>query len=106
MVSRPAWQHDRRSRHARGYGTAWDKLRIQVMTRDKGICQPCKSKGLVHAGTEVDHIRPKAAGGTDAMENLQAICTEAHKRKTVQENGGEWQPKTVTGADGWPTTPP
>ena len=38
--------------------------------------------------TEVDHIVPKSAGGTDAMDNLQALCKSCHSRKTAKE--GRW----------------
>ncbi|WP_247360100.1 HNH endonuclease signature motif containing protein [Ralstonia pseudosolanacearum] len=35
--------------------------------------------------TEVDHIVPKARGGTDDDDNLQAINVECHRAKTVRE---------------------
>jgi 5-methylcytosine-specific restriction protein A len=95
-----AWQHSTESNTARGYGAQWRKLRTLVMQRDAGICQPCKKMGILHMGTEVDHIKPKAQGGTDDMGNLQTICSEAHKRKTTEENGKTW--RAPTGADGWP----
>lgn len=34
----------------------------------------------------VDHIVPKAEGGTDEDENLQAICKRCHKLKTEAES--------------------
>ena len=96
-----AWKDDKRSRHQRGYGSAWEKLREQAFRRDAGICQYCRAKfGLVHLGTQVDHIVPKAQGGSDEIENLQTICDEGHKRKTAEENGKTWRPEI--GADGWP----
>ena len=33
-------------------------------------------------GWQVDHIRPKSKGGTDAGRNLQALQTGANKRKS------------------------
>jgi 5-methylcytosine-specific restriction endonuclease McrA len=33
----------------------------------------------------VDHIVPKALGGTDDEGNLQAICVECHQQKTLRE---------------------
>ena len=33
----------------------------------------------------VDHITPKAQGGTDDESNLEAICREHHTRKTGRE---------------------
>ena len=97
------WADPRRgSRHERGYGTAWDKLRAEVLKRDAGLCRckHCKASGAVCIATEVDHIVPKAQGGTDDMDNLQAINTECHARKTAEDSGKRWRP--MTGLDGWP----
>jgi len=55
-----------------------------VIARDAGICQICHR--LVTGRGDVDHIIPKARGGTDAMENLQYVHAECHSRKTVAEN--------------------
>lgn len=75
----------RGTRHQRGYGSAWDVQRKQVMQRDYGICQPCKADGLLHPGIEVDHVVPKFEGGTDDESNLQTICRARHRLKTQQE---------------------
>ena len=74
------------NRHARGYGTAWDKLRKAIMQRDKGLCQPCLRSGRPEKAAQVDHIIPKAQGGTDDHHNLQSICTACHKAKTARES--------------------
>lgn len=34
---------------------------------------------------EVDHIIPKAEGGTDSPNNLRAINRDCHRRKTQAE---------------------
>jgi len=39
------------------------------------------------AADVVDHIVPKSAGGTDAYDNLQALCYSCHNRKTLAEQG-------------------
>lgn len=75
----------RGSRHDRGYGTAWDKLRLFILKRDNGLCQPCIKQGRVTRATQVDHIVQKKSGGTDEESNLQAICSECHKQKTARE---------------------
>lgn len=98
------------SRQARGYGTAWTKVRKVVMERDKGLCQPSLKKGLIVRATEVDHIVSKAKakrmGWSDARidhpDNLQAISSEEHKRKTKEEVGATYKPKLQIGPDGWP----
>jgi 5-methylcytosine-specific restriction protein A len=71
------------------------------MARDSRLCQPClrKKPQRITAATEVDHIVPKAKGGTDELTNLQAICGECHKDKTIKDSGGK--PKPVIGLDGW-----
>ena len=84
------WKPDsvRGSRHQRGYGTAWERTRARILRRDGGLCQPCQSDGHVTGATEVDHIVPKAQGGGDNDENLQAICIECHSAKTARESRG------------------
>jgi 5-methylcytosine-specific restriction protein A len=75
----------RGSRQSRGYGAAWDALRKRILSRDKGLCQVCLSEGRLRPAREVDHKVPKSQGGTDADDNLQAICTPCHKAKTALE---------------------
>lgn len=75
----------RGTRTERGYGYKWVKLRSQVLKRDCGLCQPCMRAGTVRAAKHVDHIKPKFEGGTDDVENLQAICVECHTEKTLSE---------------------
>lgn len=82
------------SRHERGYGRTWDKLRLTILARDKHLCQVCLKAGRITVATEVDHIKPKAKGGTDDHDNLQSICTDCHTDKTAQE-AAEAQGRTV-----------
>jgi 5-methylcytosine-specific restriction protein A len=81
------WKPDavRGNRHARGYGNAWVKRRERILLRDCGLCQPCKRAGHVTIATEVDHVVPKAQGGSDEDSNLQSICKACHKDKTARE---------------------
>lgn len=37
-------------------------------------------------GTEVDHIVNRAQGGTDDIRNLQLLCKDCHKTKTMNES--------------------
>lgn len=93
------------SRHKRGYGTAWNKLRLMVLRRDNGICQCVDCQGgklRLTAATEVDHIKPKADGGTDDLSNLQAINKECHKKKTAREQGRTLKQQITIGIDGYP----
>lgn len=57
----------------------------RVLKRDKGLCQLCLRAGVVREAKTVDHIIPKAHGGTDADSNLQSLCWPCHKAKTARE---------------------
>ena len=99
-----AWH--KTSRHARGYGTKWDKLRVEVLRRDNGLCQSCLRRDRTALANSVDHIVPKSRGGTDDVRNLEAICPDCHRDKTTRE-GAEARGATVKdkprfGIDGWP----
>jgi 5-methylcytosine-specific restriction protein A len=106
-----AWSTE--SRHKRGYGTSWDKLRKQILERDFYLCQCNDCKGGLKRATpasEVDHIISKAKakllGWTkeqiDSPNNLQAINTDCHKAKTLIEQGKTYKAKVTIGLDGWP----
>lgn len=82
---------ERGSRHKRGYGAEWDKRRERILMRDRGLCQECLRQGrvtpvgAVKYSAFVDHIRPKAEGGTDDDSNLQTLCKACHQAKTQAE---------------------
>ena len=99
-----AWHHGDRSRQARGYGRAWEKLRAAALARDLHLCQICGRAGRVTSATEVDHITAKAAGGADTLANVQSVCGPCHREKTKRE-AAEAQGRRIKptiGADGWP----
>lgn len=86
------------SRHERGYGVAWDRLRLHILRRDLYLCQECRRNDRARTATDVDHIKPKKQGGTDDWGNLQSLCRQCHIDKTARENGRAEE----IGADGWP----
>lgn len=90
------------SRHARGYGTAWDKLRKVIMERDHYLCQcpECAKRLVPLPAHEVDHIKPKADGGTDDEANLRAVNRECHKRITLEQKGYSPAPRAKFDAAG------
>jgi 5-methylcytosine-specific restriction protein A len=98
-AGRKAWAHQG-SRHERGYGSAWVRLRAIILDRDLHLCQPCRRLGRVTPATQVDHIKPKANGGTDDSDNLQAICEPCHDAKTEADKGRPMARKV--GLDGYP----
>ena len=57
-------------------GRSWEALRQAVLERDNYTC--------VYDGapaTTVDHVIPKASGGTDDEDNLVASCLPCNARK-------------------------
>ena len=58
-------------------------------------------QGRVTQARDVDHIIPKAKGGTDDLTNLQSLCVPHHQEKTAQDEG--WKRSPTIGIDGWPT---
>lgn len=86
------------SRHDRGYGAEWQKLRAAVLSRDNFLCQECVRNGKLTPAAEVDHVIPKAKGGTDNPANLQGLCSPCHSAKTAREaNPGQ----RLSRDDGW-----
>jgi len=73
------------SRHQRGYGSAWEKLRERILQRDGYLCLTCLGEGTYTPANIVDHVVPKAHGGTDDPSNLASICSAHHKVKTANE---------------------
>lgn len=77
----------------RGYDKTWRRIRAAKLARDPWCEDPYRlHDGLVLA-REVDHIIPRARGGTNEDENLQSLCRTCHQRKTNTEDGGGWQRK-------------
>lgn len=64
----------------RGYGFTWQRRRERILHRDP-FCCICRTR----PSTEVDHVRPKAAGGSDHAHNLQGLCRYCHAKKTAAE---------------------
>jgi 5-methylcytosine-specific restriction protein A len=77
----------RASAAARGYGRTWRKLRRLVAAERPAVCARCGHAG-VSREMHLDHIRPRAKGGTDDIDNLQWLCQRCHSSKTVREDGG------------------
>ena len=77
------YDKQRGSPTARGYDSAWRKVREQV------LCERpwCEENGCNRRATQVDHVLSLRKGGTDDMENLRPMCARHHSRKTVREDG-------------------
>lgn len=103
-MSGGGWKHDKRSRHERGYGATWDRLRLQILERDTYLCRcpECALRGRIRLASQVDHITPKAQGGGDSPSNLRAVSRQCHARITLEQQGK--RPARRIGIDGFPVS--
>ncbi|MCY4492182.1 MAG: HNH endonuclease signature motif containing protein [Thaumarchaeota archaeon] len=71
----------------------WSQVRLWIIKRDSAKCVKCGKSGI-HGNSSlnpylllhVDHITPHAAGGDFWDEkNLQVLCENCHKIKTLQD---------------------
>jgi 5-methylcytosine-specific restriction protein A len=66
----------------------WRKKRLNILSRDCGLCVMCREEGITTIGRIVDHIVPlnddKSLALTDS--NLQTLCDTHHNQKTAKEN--------------------
>jgi 5-methylcytosine-specific restriction endonuclease McrA len=61
----------------------WSFARTQQLMREPN----CEAPGCGKPATHVDHILNRAEGGADLVaENLQSMCEEHHRRKTLAES--------------------
>ena len=77
----------RASAAARGYGRRWRTLR-RMKLQANPLCEECLLYGRAMQATDVDHMQPRAAGGSDAWENLRSLCHSCHSKKTASEGRG------------------
>lgn len=59
------------------------KVFSQVLEKSKGECKKCKTTDSL----TVDHIIPILHGGTDDLNNLQALCRSCNSKKGAKCNG-------------------
>lgn len=76
---KPAFERHGGTRHERGYGYQWVKQRTAHLKREPN-CRLCGQPG-----TQVDHIRPKSAGGDESDRNMQTLCKKCHQKKSAKE---------------------
>lgn len=56
----------------------------RVLLKVSPYCAACRCK-VSGADSDLDHITPLAAGGTNDRGNLQLLCKPCHKKKTRQD---------------------
>lgn len=59
------------------------ELRLKVYHRDGFRCKWCGASRSNGAELTIDHITPKALGGTDDIDNLQTLCKECNQDKAA-----------------------
>ena len=69
-------QRQRGTTTQRGYGASWQAISRSVLDRDGYRCRYCGQPA-----STVDHIIPKAHGGTDDRSNLVACCRSCNSVK-------------------------
>lgn len=55
------------------------------VAREQPFCPRCEAVGRIRLGTQLDHVVPISAGGSDDRTNLQMLCNEHHREKTLRE---------------------
>lgn len=60
-------------------------LRFEVLKRDGFRCSYCGAGKTQGAVLHVDHVKPKAAGGTDAPSNLTTACVDCNTGKAARK---------------------
>lgn len=65
---------------ARHWTYRGERTRADVLRRDNYECQ-IRGPGCTRRATEVDHIRPKSAGGQAVPANLRAACRTCNRYK-------------------------
>jgi 5-methylcytosine-specific restriction protein A len=62
------------------YGAHWREIRARVLAEEPR-CRLCGA-----ASADVDHIKAAEDGGTEARENLRALCNPCHRKWTSEQN--------------------
>jgi hypothetical protein len=60
-----------------------EKTKKIVASNQKWKCNICSE--LLSASYEVDHINPLFKGGSNEIDNLQALCRNCHGNKTISD---------------------
>lgn len=88
--------------------TKWQKLRLAKLAQNPD-CEACARRGRIVAANAVDHILSIAKGGHPfpQLDELAALCTSCHSRKTgaVDRAGGSGIAFPGFDADGAPLDP-
>jgi 5-methylcytosine-specific restriction endonuclease McrA len=64
----------------RARGNAFEPVRMAVAERDNWTCQEC-GRPVTRRDLHIDHVVPRAAGGSDEPSNLQVLCEPCNLKK-------------------------
>lgn len=89
-----AKERERGSASSRGYGSRWQRYRLQYLA-EHPLCVRCEAAGRTVAARVVDHVVPHK-GNEDLMwnpENHQALCDftspwNCHGAKSLEDGSG------------------
>jgi 5-methylcytosine-specific restriction protein A len=84
-------------------GSAGQRQRKRIMTRDYGLCQACQRRGVLRTAVEVDHIIALMNGGTNDDSNMESLCDDCHVMKTRADKG--LSPSASCSEEGIPNDP-
>jgi DNA replication protein DnaC len=59
------------------------EVKAQVLNKSTNKCATCKEK--LSTAYQIDHIKPLAGGGSNEIDNLQALCMKCHKDKCEKD---------------------
>ena len=76
------WQVLRRAFFGMVYNT---QSKRYVKTKNL-LCVACADEGYITESVVADHIVQRIMGGADSLENLQALCSKCHDRKSALES--------------------
>ena len=83
--ARSGWATHRPAANAYAYRSGWQATAKRVLERDHRECQLRYAGICIGRAREVDHIVRPEDGGGDDLENLRAVCTPCHRRRTGRQ---------------------
>lgn len=75
------WPYPTLTRRRKPSGWCSPAKRAAVYARDEHRCVSCGSD----QNLTIDHIQPRAKGGTSAIDNLQTMCRDCNQGKADDE---------------------
>ncbi|MCL2577969.1 MAG: HNH endonuclease [Defluviitaleaceae bacterium] len=77
-------QYSRDPNANKRYGRRWKRIQAAYISVNP-LCEICKGESKLVPATTVHHKIKLTDGGTNAKENLQALCASCHSRLHVSE---------------------